>query len=303
MKTKSKFKKSFLLAPFSLITITTTFATFTTSCSIISSNNIFRYITNENKEASYNDLKKVPKSVRNLVFGTTEVNNGNYVLILTTNSDNNQKNFLYSSFVDDSNNKWNQAFWNVVEKYYNRKNDNPNYPIDGINFLIYTDTTISEQNWNPFAKYPDKRDDETATDEDKKNSNKYRREDDSAKKYREIAQFILDTYKEDNTVQSWFNSSNVSSEENASDEEKKITKTMIIAFRYMEKDGKKGIFPHFYSQTEDNNEDTDNPDNDGDNSDNNETPSEPTTKTLSKNIKVTPNTKFSNFIEETYFKN
>lgn len=234
MSFKKRYKKmTFLVALLSSVGMIGAIAS---SCSTVDSNNFKEVdasvISDHTKP--YSELAVAPQiSVKNLIYGTDAFNNGNYVLTVATLTDDKQYEFINGGSREAAGTKlWGGEWSNAVidgskGTIYNEK-DYPN----GIKFLLYQDDQQPNGDgeiWNPYQKYPTPTDDSTATQEEKDNAGKYRREDESAKTYRQIVDLIQSTYG--SSVSGWINKSNGT------------TNVMVIAF----KNNNGTITPNFYN--------------------------------------------------------
>lgn len=208
------------------------------SCSNIDKPNVFRTLSQQSVEnkVDYSKLPKENKTVRNLVFGTAEYNDGNYVLVVTTETDSSQINFLNGSNNQAvSTENWAGDLGTTVKQVQNRYSTYPK----GVKFLIWNDIDPNPVKWNPFARYPViASDNELAKQTDKDNSDKLRRNDESAIQYREIVTFIQTVYS--GSVNNLINQSNVHAQTVGTD----VTKAIVIAFR---KNNLDQISAHFYN--------------------------------------------------------
>ncbi|WP_027119372.1 DUF6856 family protein [[Mycoplasma] testudinis] len=241
MRIQKKSKK--LVLGLGLLGITTIVGTVAASCATVDTN-VFKQIStsdfNTQSPVSFQDISTVPNSsVKNLIYGTTAFNNGNYVLTISTSTDLNQYNFLHGGTPSTNSTQWNGDWARGVRFISNNFNSSSQngYP-NGIQFLLYEDSYTGDVNqWNPYSKYPDKTNDNSASQEDKNNSNKLRRNDSSAETYREIFDLIRQTYG--SSVTSWLNEANVSAQNPGS----QVTTVGIIAFRNVN-----GVVtPHFFN--------------------------------------------------------
>ncbi|MDC4163558.1 hypothetical protein [Mycoplasma bradburyae] len=204
-----------------------------TSCTVATSPGFFKVVSAEdvNNKVSLQSITNELKSpVQTAVYGTNLINNGDYVLTILTNTDPAQNYFIDGGDLS-SGLKWEGPYARAIKKWQPPQ-DNPSYK-DGILFLLYRDE-LSDQRapsnqLNPFSKYPDKKNDDKATKEEKDRSNQYVRNDQSAKTYREIVEFLVKTYPEQTS--GWLNRVDGT------------TKIMNIAFT---NDGSGKITPHFY---------------------------------------------------------
>lgn len=243
MRNKKKYKKP--LTWFGLFGISTMIGIFATSCATVDTP-VFRQISlqdfgPENKR-QFREITNIPSpTVKNLVYGTTAYNNGNYVLTLATTTNLAQYQFINGTSPGIGDlwlGEWAQAVRNITNRYNTSvQNGYPN----GIKFGLFIDQTppgtSGDEQWNPLSRFPDKRKDERATDAEKKRSNKLRRNDQSAQVYRDVFNLIQQTYG--SSVSGWLNSSNVRSE----DPSVEVTKVAVIAFRNVM--GK--VTAHFYN--------------------------------------------------------
>lgn len=243
MSIKKRYKKITLSAALlSSIVMTGAIAS---SCATVDSSNFKEVNASviEGHAKTYNELNVAPQiSAKNLIYGTDAFNNGNYVLTVVTFTSLDQYQFINGAPPGVAGAKlWNGEWSTAVEQYSKQNYDG--YP-DGIKFLLYQDDQQPNDNgetWNPYEKYPKPTDDSTATQEEKDNAGKYRREDDSAKIYRQIVDLIQNTYG--SSVSSWVNKTSGT------------TDAMVIAFK--NNNGK--ITPNFYNASSSS-------DNSGDNS-------------------------------------
>ncbi|AAC71573.1 DUF6856 family protein [Mycoplasmoides genitalium] len=206
------------------------------SCSNIDQS-FFRELSVESveKNTAYNQLPVNSTTFRNLVFGTRSYNDGNYVVVIATETDSSQINFLNGSTNQGTSSlSWGGTLGTTIRQVQNRYSTYPN----GVKFLIWNDIAPGSVKWNPYARFPVvDRKNELASQEDKDNSNKLRRSDASAVRYREIVDFIQRTYG--GNVANLINQSNVHAQTVGND----VTKAIVIAFR---KDNLNKIRANFY---------------------------------------------------------
>lgn len=179
---------------------------------------------------TYDELDVTPAiSAKNLIYGTDAFNNGNYVLTVVTFTSLDQYEFINGAPPGVAGAElWNGEWSRAVTEYNKGLSDYP----DGIKFLMYQDDQQPNDNgesYNPYAKYPKPADDSTASKEERNNAGKYRREDASAKAYRQIVDLIQTTYG--SSVSNWIN------------KDSGTTNKMVIAFK--NNNGK--VTPNFYN--------------------------------------------------------
>ncbi len=256
MFSKSKTKK--IIGALSLFAATAAVAgvgAMATSCATVDTK-IFRSVTADDvaQQKDYDALPTISEAtVKNLVYGTKDYNGGNYVLVVATYSNVEHWRFLHGTSGPSNPLRWAGDFGNAVETVSgtNSPINNPNLYPNGIKFALYADTFSSENNTdnknNPFAKYRKvDSDSQIATQQQKDNSEKYRRNDDQAVKYRDVANLIYKTYSSETNVNNWINTSSETPTNNPSDgtipspdtdKYGNITQIMVIAYR-KNKDGK-----------------------------------------------------------------
>lgn len=225
----------------------------TTSCSNVNSN-LFRTITlddiNQNKE--YDKLDTINESdVKNLVYGTKNFNDGNYVLLVASYSNDDQWRFLHGTNGTAITPRWYGNYGKAVQYILGENSPIKGLYPNGVKFALFVDSYISENNTNnkdnPFAKYRKvDSDSQIATKEQKDNSEKYRRNDTQAIQYRDIVNFLYNTYSSETNASGWLNKSAEFPTNNSTDGTipsasndtyGEITKIMAIAFK-QDKDGK-----------------------------------------------------------------
>ncbi|WP_033160295.1 DUF6856 family protein [Mycoplasmoides alvi] len=250
MKINKKNCVKFVLTSFGLFSIFGILANTVTSCSNVDSNLIRTLdVQSINAKTNFSQLNKVNEAnVKNLVLGSKNFNNGNYVLAIGTYSNLSQWQFFngINSQGPADQKRWNGEFGNAVSIFSG--NNSPvkdSYPL-GIKFGLFIDEATNipagqddtNNKNNPFAKYPNvDTDNPIASQTSKDRSGKYRREDESAVQYRDIVNLVYDTYSTNSIVASWFTktaelptSSSVTFDP-SQDVYSEITKYMVIAFK------------------------------------------------------------------------
>lgn len=260
-------------------------------------------------------------NVKNLIYGTKSFNNGNYVLAIGTYSDLSQWQFFNGAASQGPADpkRWEGEFGTTIQYLSGNSSPIKDFYPSGIKFGLFIDEATNIANSqdntnnknNPFAKYPTitSENEKHAPQEAKDRAGKYRREDESAVRYRDIVNLIYNTYSSNSTVAAWYSasaelptSSNTNTYDPSQDSYSQITKYMLIAYK-QNKDGV--IVRDFYSagssssgggdsttpdtENPDSGDDTGNNDNntnDGGSSDSNGETTTPETKT--KNISISP---------------
>lgn len=227
---------------------------------------------------TYNDLAIAPDiTAKNLIYGTNAFNNGNYVLTIATLTDSDQYKFINGANPAANGAMLWDGEWSRAVVEYNEM-INANYP-DGIKFLLYQDDqkpNAEGDQWNPYSKYPTPADNSTANQDEKDNAGKYRREDESAKIYRQIVDLIETTYG--SSVSNWINKTN------------QTTSVMVIAF----KNNNGTITPNFYNGSSSSSSD----DTSGSDSGSDNQPATTSSKII--NHVATVPTAFSNWLSSVY---
>lgn len=205
----------------------------------------FREITPQNvkDDTAYTNLGMTTQTVKNLVYGTDAYNDGNYVLLLYTMTDLTQVKFVYGTDTPSAELSYNSEWGNAVKKYGDpeRPAGDPTLYPTAIKFAMFGDnigydgSDPSEGNVNPYSKWPtlvkDSADWKSATQEERDNSGKYRRDDQNARDYRAIGDLILDTYSSEAAVQGWYTAANATIDSANSDTPTTVTTVMAIAFK------------------------------------------------------------------------
>lgn len=231
MNIKKRYKKITLAV--TLLSSIAMVGAIASSCAAVDSSNfkeVNASVISEHTK-TYNELAVAPGiSAKNLIYGTDAFNNGNYVLTVATLTDPDQYKFINGGALPGVAGAllWNGEWSKAVVEYNNKYSNYPN----GIKFLLYQDDQQPNDNgetWNPYQKYPKPTDESTASQEEKDNAGKYRREDESAIIYRQIVDLIQTTYG--SSVSSWIN------------KDAGTTSVMVIAFK--NNDGK--VTPNFYN--------------------------------------------------------
>lgn len=278
MSIKKRYKKMTFLA--AILSSVAMIGAIASSCAAADSSNFKEVNASVIKGATetYNELAIAPNvSAKNLIYGTDAFNDGNYVLTIATLTDLNQYKFINGSDnpAAAGTTLWGGEWGRAVVQY--NEMINANYP-NGVKFLLYQDDQKPNdegEQWNPYSKYPTPSDSSTATQEEKDNAGKYRREDESAKIYRQIVDLIQTTYG--SSVSNWINKTSGT------------TNVMVIAFK--NNNGK--ITPNFYNGGSSSSGDTGSGDGSSD------SPS-PTTSSKIINHEVTVSTAFSDWLSGVY---